>query len=323
MKGQGIWDINYTFPIKYRGPDPHGLKKAVITDPFDNFDVRNIDRALKQVLRKFAIDPDKIGLIGSSSGGTYSLFLGRHNLDVFHRIAALSATANWGGNEKRDTATQFYISSGITEGYGMYDQVMLQVILRAAQELRQEGHAVRLYLAMRGHRRSPRQADRVWRWFQESWATAPTPAVRQIVADSMPLLTTEALTRMATFWGGLIWLPDSVKDATFAEANLMEVALPIGQRRVPLIDVDMPAVAAKDSSIKVELAKAGLTARAEEAYRLALISAFVTEGLGSETAGVVAATSVLGQNAVFVRAHQQEVERLTGTGMIAADPWDR
>ena len=53
-------------------------------------DVDVIDRALSQVFRTVAIDPERIGVAGFSDGASYALGLGLANGELFHRIIAFS-----------------------------------------------------------------------------------------------------------------------------------------------------------------------------------------------------------------------------------------
>jgi phospholipase/carboxylesterase len=53
-------------------------------------DVKYIDRALKAVFPRVAVDPARIALAGFSDGASYALSLGLTNGDLFTRIAAFS-----------------------------------------------------------------------------------------------------------------------------------------------------------------------------------------------------------------------------------------
>jgi len=279
---------------------------------FRDPDVRKIDAALQQVLRKFAIDPDKIALAGMSAGGGYSDFLGAINPDVFSRVAVISggiATANRG---PRHTTTQFFISAGLGE------ETAFGGALFTGQYLRRDGYAVQQVLAPRGHWDDSVEYDAVWRWFQSSWARPrlAARATQHAVTGSMPVLTDEALTRMITFWTRLMREPDSLWQDS-REAHQGQLTVLVGSQPVWFIDmVDIPALAARYPSVAADLQQAGLTTRKEEEYRAALLSAGATMRADSAGgAGTVKATSVLGNNVAFLRAHLAAFEALKKTPM--------
>jgi phospholipase/carboxylesterase len=53
-------------------------------------DVKYIDRVLKDVFPKVAVDPARIAIAGFSDGASYALSLGLTNGDLFTRVAAFS-----------------------------------------------------------------------------------------------------------------------------------------------------------------------------------------------------------------------------------------
>ena len=69
--------------------------------------------------------------------------------------------------------------------------------------------------------------------------------------------------------------------------------------------VDMAALAAQYPSVAADLAKAGLTAQQHDAYRVALVTAYVTDA-GADS---IDPNSVLGKNVAFVDAHEISVAR--------------
>lgn len=295
----------------------------------DNAALKNVDAALKQVLQRFAIAPDKIALLGRCAGGPASSVWGGDNLEVFSRILAVS-----GGYPPTATVkppnktTEFFLDAGLLESYGNF---------RTAQELRRAGHRVKHVLGLRGHEHQREDYAFIARWLQESWAT-PDPAARSapsIVADPLPLLTPEAVVQMTAFWENFMREPDSIK-TTARQAYLREVVVPIGEERPSVVMVDMAALAAKYPSVSAGLKKAGLTARQHDAYRVALISASVARDVTHKVSPtdsaaavkyhtfiewrntpviVVEATSVLGKNMAFMEAHSNELEALAATNM--------
>jgi hypothetical protein len=72
-----------------------------------------------------------------------------------------------------------------------------------------------------------------------------------------------------------------------------------------LMTVDMAALAATYPSVAAALKAAGLTARQEEGYRIALLGAKATRAVPE--AGTPIASSVQGRNLAFLEAHQDEL----------------
>jgi len=273
-------------------------------------DVANIDAAMKQVLRKYAIDPDRIALAGMSDGGSYSLFLGRANLDIFSRIAPLSPGIYSNEPGPSNPSTQFFLAGGILEGGGFY-----QNPLGAGQELRQAGHPVKQVLMLRPHQQRSEDYAYMWSWLHDSWAepnAAARPAPRAI-ADSSTRLTVDAVQRMMVFWGRFTQEPDSIlTDARLA--HLREFAVRAGEARLAVRMVDIPALAAQYPSVTADLERAGLTAAQEEAYRGALISAAATLAAG-DIGGPVPPGSVLEENMHFMTTHRDIMNMLRATEM--------
>lgn len=268
---------------------------------------RDIDAALKQVLRKYAIDSDKIALEGFSNGGSSALWLGRGNLDVFSRIAPQSPGWFSGEDGPLNPATQFFVAGGLSEAGSPF----FQYPIRAAQELRRAGHRVKQVVGLRGHTTTEEERALLWQWLQESWGMPgpagpvpppPAPAPR-LAADALPLLTNQALVQWLTFL--------QKTGGRFPERSavdlLKEVTIPVGQERLSALIRDIPALAARDTVVAGVLAEIGLTAQQAEAYWIALISAKATSGAGVLGVGSVAATSVLGRNVEFLDTHRDEL----------------
>lgn len=283
-------------------PDGSGNIGAFGKDP----DKGKLDVALKEVLRRFAIDRDKIAISGRCSSGWDGMVLGIGNLDVFSRVASISGSVPINGMDPQNKTVEFFLDAGFPEFDGK---------LRAALQLRQDGHPVKVVVGFRSHEHQVEDYDFYGRWLQESWAM-PNPAARpapQVVADPLPVLTTEVLTQMTAFWTRFQQEPDSIR-TTARRAHLREVVVPIGEERPSVWMVDVPALAAKYPSVAAALKTAGLTARQHEAYRIALLSARVTNSVKDE-AGNVEATSALAKNMAFMDAHPDELAALEATNM--------
>lgn len=270
-----------------------------------------LDGALQEVLEKFAVDPDKMALIGRcGTGGIAWRYLG--TLGVFSRIGVISATPLPFGRpiDPENKTTRFFVDVGLQEGFVVGQHVEL------VRQLRDEGHPVALVVGMRGHEHQLEDYDFFGHWLQESWATS-TPAARAVVADPLPLLTADALTRLTAFWTGFAKESDSIR-TTARRAHLREVVVPVAEERPSVWLMDVAALAARYPSVAADLRQAGLTAQQHDDYRLALISAVIVKH-AKDQVGAVAATSLLGKNVAFVEAHPDELAALERAGIDDPD----
>ena len=276
-----------------------------------NPDVQRIDTALKEVLRKYAIDPNRIAIGGMSNGADYAEFLGRSNLDVFSRVGAMSALIPFYGTGPQNPKAQFLVSGAIAERRGH----MVEQTMRVAQELRREGHPVETVLCLRGHVDYEPDYEYMWRWLATSWGVpgAPAPAPPPPPADSDPVLTVNALTKMTTFWTRFMREPDSIK-TTGRLAHQVPTRMSIGTQPVTVVHTNMRVLATMYPSVAADLQQAGLTARQEDAYRVAIIRVGFTRQAGT-LAGPIAETSVLGKNLAFRNAQDTAFKELAKTGM--------
>lgn len=300
----GVWDV--IAGLGDGRTDTVQTEAGIQVQRFQDPDVRNIDAAMKLVLRTDAIDPDRIALSGFSYGGAYTLFLGRSNQDVFSRIVALSASYPFAGVGPQNPKTQFLVSGGIAEG-------MVPQTLALAQVLRHEGHPVQTLLGLRPHIDYVADEDFIWHWLMQSWATPHGTTPVSPPANADPLLTVEAMTKMTAFWNRFQQEPDSVKeDGRMAHQEQLPLAL--GTERVSVITMDIQAMADAYPSVAADLGAVGLTAQQEAAYRTAILRVGFTRQAG-EMAGVVGETSVQGKNLAFRETHDAEFKALAETGM--------
>jgi hypothetical protein len=277
-----------------------------------------MDSALKHVLRNFAIDPDRIAVVGNSNGGGYALGQGSANPDIFSRVGGMSPSSGLSSelaDPRHNRNQQFFMSTGILEKGGL-DGWFSGPFSVEAEIARKAGYLVKQALIMRSHQYNAGELDLFGRWLLESWAK-PDPAMRKsppmFAVDSIPLLTLDALTKITIFWTGFMQEPDSISQIARAE-HQKEIVVPIGQERGSLLIMDTRIMAAKYPSVAADLKKAGLTAQQAEAYRIALITARATkQGVGR--AGTVDSTSVMGRNIAFRHAHPNELRVLAKTGM--------
>ena len=239
--------------------------------------MRQVESALRQILRTYAIDPDKIALEGMSNGGYAVLDLGCRNLAFFNRIAVLSPdpalpVACRDTTRPANQRTQFYLSYGIGEP-GDFERGVFAI----ASQLSKDDHPTDIALELRLHARRLDDRDQLWHWFQRSWTPSGTsraqrPSTRRVAATDMSPLTSDALTRLTTFWTRFRQAPDSMQHLT--DRYRTNVVMPIGTDQVILHDMlDMPALAAHVSTVATALTQAGFTPQQEEHYALALLSA--------------------------------------------------
>jgi hypothetical protein len=107
---------------------------------------------------------------------------------------------------------------------------------------------------------------------------ASVPTVARAQMDSMPLLTTDMLARMTTFWQTFMKEPDSIRTKGRA-ANREEITVSLGGQPVAIPSVvDMTAMAAKYPSVVADFKTAGLTPQQWDGYRQALFSGMMSQG---------------------------------------------
>ena len=314
----GRWEMVYG-GLAHNSPTESGLKVSKLP----MHDVQSIDSAMKIVLRTHAIDPDRIALLGFSDGGSSSLLLGRSNLDVFNRIAPLSALIDFDGIGPANATTQFYLSGGIDEG-------MVPQTLKMAQVLRHEGHPVATLLGLRGHVDRVQDEDFVWKWLLYSWKDPSITLHPTIPPDANDvLLTSDALQKMTDFWTRFKQeQSDSILKAG-RMAHQEQYWMWLGAEPVTVIATDMPTLAAAYPRVADDLKAAGLTAEQEAAYRMAILRVGFARA-GSIAPGdtveppdlgqhipfePISPASKLGKNLAFRQAHDAEFKALEATDM--------
>lgn len=317
--------------------DKYGMIMARITpgggDHFPD-QVMAMDRGIKEILRTFAIDPDKIVIAGRCATGEGTIAYGDQNPDVFSRVVVFTQHTGQPPVKSPNQMTEYYIAGGLLEDIANFLGV---------RQLRDRGYTVKHTIQLRGHTDTYEDYDFMGHWLQESWAI-PDPAARPVpyAFGDPPLLTAEVLAQMTTFWTRFMQEPDSIK-TTARQAHVREVVVPVGNERVSTLMVDMPALAAQYPSVAAALQAAGLTPSQHDAYRAALVSAQIANvrswGLESAAGAAqsaasaildstpreetvladptvgIASTSVLAKNAEFMNAHPDEFAALETAGM--------
>lgn len=275
------------------------------------------DVTLKEVLRTFAIDPDRIAIVGRCGTGMVPIDYGDNNPDVFNRLATFTSDNGDPPVRAPMQTTEYFLSDGIVDGGTGHN-------LAGARMLRDRGYPVKHVSNFRAHTHQAEDYDFLGHWLQESWAI-PDPANRPVPYHfgSPPVLTTEALAQMTAFWTRFMQEPDSVK-ATARQTLVREVIVPVGTEQTSLLMVDMAALAAKYPSVAAALKAAGLTAERHDSYRAALASARLimysdstkySDPINHKRWIPLDPTSMVVKNFEFMSAHPDEAAALETSGM--------
>lgn len=295
--------------MKWMGPvaDKYGM---IVLAPSSEAE---FDTTLKDVLRKFAIDPNKIAIVGRCSTGMVPINYGDNNPDVFNRIATFTADVGNPPMKSPNRTTEYFLSDGILDGGHN---------LLGAQMLRERGYPVKHVSNLRAHTHQEEDYDFLGHWLQESWAT-PDPSARPapFSPPEPPVLTTEALTRMIAFWTRFAQEPDSIRTIG-RRAYVREVTIYLGNSLnygLSTLMVDMTALAAKYPSVAAALKASGLTAEQHDAYRVALVGARLVQSPGRPFRDFYAKIytpqgSVHAMNVEFMNAHLDEFQALEALG---------
>lgn len=117
-----------------------------------------IDAGLEQVFSRYAVDPDRIAVVGFSAGASYALTLGLANGDLFTHVVAHSPGSYYhlGARGKPE----------VFVAHGVKDQTIPVSVSRdIVPELRRDEYKVRYVEYPLGHRPQPHIMARAVRWF--------------------------------------------------------------------------------------------------------------------------------------------------------------
>lgn len=269
------------------------------------------DAYLKETLQRFAIDPEKIAIVGHCGTASPALELGAKNLHVFSRIASMSSPANAPvAVDPQNKTAEFFLERGVLE-----EIVGFARDFNIASKLQQEGHPARQTVSIRDHGHQAESFEMLGRWLHESWTKPPAERTAPTVIEPLPL-TTDAVARMATFWTSFFHLPDSAWTTDHRLPYIRNVVAQVGQMRALIPMTDMAALAAHYPSVAAALKKAGLTGQQHDAYRLALATAMTgVETPWPDGTIEVEPNSVLAKNISFVKDHPDELEAFAKAGL--------
>jgi len=125
-------------------------------------DVAVIDRALKKVFSRYAVDHTRVGIEGFSDGASYALSLGLTNGDLFRHVMAFSpGYVDPAGVRGRP---RVFISHGTEDPVLPIDRTSRRIVPR----LRKNGYDVRYTEFAGGHVPDPVAVDAAVRWFVTS-----------------------------------------------------------------------------------------------------------------------------------------------------------
>ena len=122
-------------------------------------DVAVINRALKKVFARYAVDPKRVGIEGFSDGASYSLSLGLTNGDLFKHVMAFSPGYMDPGTLRGDP--RVFVAHGTDDTTLPIDRTSREIV----PELRRDGYTVRYMEFDGGHRPYPPATDAAVRWF--------------------------------------------------------------------------------------------------------------------------------------------------------------
>ena len=122
-------------------------------------DVARIDTALKQVFKNYAVDPEKVAVVGFSDGASYSLSLGFTNGDLFTHVMAFSP--GFSVPAERRGRPSVFISHGTEDPVLPIDDTSRQIV----PELEGQGYDVRFVEFDGGHRVYRPARDESLSWF--------------------------------------------------------------------------------------------------------------------------------------------------------------
>jgi predicted esterase len=275
----------------------------------DGDELREIDSALQTVLSTYAVDPDKIALLGMSNGGLLTTFVGCQNLDIFSRIGLISPIP--GQYPKCDDPTrpqaqrtQFFLTLGTGEPDGVIADVLDMI-----PPIRRDGHPLQTAVNLRFHQSRRKDYGPLWQWLAETWGVSQTTRPPFIPVRS---LTIDIVARMTEFWTRVRTKhPRTDSDAeTWPQVDEKAVTISVANERMAVYDfTDVHALAAKDVTITDALKAAKLTIQKEEEYRSALIGAYTSmRAQGARPALIM--DSHVQHNVDFLKAHRKETDAL-------------
>jgi hypothetical protein len=163
-----------------------------------------------------------------------------------------------------------------------------------------------------------------------------------VVTTQLPALTSAVFAHMTDFWTRFLHEPAPISEIA-RKIYRREVVVPVGEKRVLMTMMDVPALAEKYPSVAAALKAAGVTPQEHEAYRVAIATALIDKQMLETTANLkqlhehpttspnvslieraldaipnftIDPSSVQGANVTFLDTHPEELGILFRTGMM-------
>lgn len=273
-------------------------------------DIPRIDSALKYVLGSYAIDPDRIALLGFSDGGSYTYFLGCRNQKVFSRIVPLSPMIPFACDLNDSSKAEMLISAGYGEG------IAVNMVLNRTALLQSRGHSVKTQIGIRGHIDNVEDENHVWNWLKTSWDPTDAGSIKQPNDNASKLLTVENLDKLEKFWTEFGKLPDSLKREA-RMAHQKEYLLNIGDMPSSVVMMDLESMEKSYNKIREILKEAGLTAEEAAEWRKSVVEVAFTQRMEERRRSEKNKyNSNLVKNIELLKAHSEKFSALTSLGIM-------
>jgi poly(3-hydroxybutyrate) depolymerase len=271
-----------------------------------------LERALREIGRRVAVDGQKIALVGECNGGFPVHHWGFHNLDIFSRIGTISGEL-WNDSTivtsrliPHTTQTRFFVQESI-----IADQDAIRAY-RRVRELRGNGNTVKYVVSTHGHGGDAANFMLLGRWLTDSWSHGnPSPAPTM---DSMPVVTPALAAKVLDAATKFSHENVHIRDVGRYD-YVREITVPVGERPT-ILEIDLAGLAKAYPVVGTDLRAAGLTAHDYNAVRIALVTAILGETLHDVWQDPQGDSGVLGQNMAFVKAHPQVIGALHRVGFF-------
>jgi phospholipase/carboxylesterase len=123
-------------------------------------DIEFIDRALKKVFGRYAVDPAHLVIQGFSDGASYALSVGMANPELFSHVAAFSP-GYFDDPGQQSGKPKIWISHGTEDDILPIDSTSREIV----PELREMGYKVRYEEFVGPHRPWPEMSERSIDWW--------------------------------------------------------------------------------------------------------------------------------------------------------------
>ncbi len=140
-------------------PRSHGSTWEVLCRAPSGPDAHEIDRELRKVFSRYAVDPGHVAVAGFSDGASYALSLGLSNGDLFSDVLAFSP--GYMAPDELRGKPRVYVAHGTADGVLNINRCSRVLVLR----LLANGYPVKYREFAGGHAVPPEVATLAARWF--------------------------------------------------------------------------------------------------------------------------------------------------------------